>query len=601
MARNTSHKGNAKKLAIPTSHKLKKDPGIPKLSLLKNTRLSKLAQKLDAQSMPLPPAPDSMAVDQTSMSALAASAFSSSSILDPMSEQDVAWRLKYTSGGAAGNDPTMAAHAYQFRKVLDLADVVLQVLDARDPLGCRSKMLEEEVIRAGGEKKLILVLNKIDLVPKENVIAWLRYLRHSFPTIPFKSSTQQQRSHLSSSGTGTSSKSSKGTSHLLTILKSIRPAHSSITVGVLGAPNVGKSSLINSIKREKVCTVGAKPGETRALKEVAVERGIKVVDSPGIIWGDASEGGSMRNVWSLEGLEDPIMVGTLIVGSSLSTYADAVKNLTVEGIVARVPTEALQTMYGTPPFKDAMELLTMIALVRGKLGKGGKPDINLAAISVVHDWNVGKIPFFTIPPVIHPSMAVPTATATTSSGPVSNDNEMTTDVKEREAAYASTSIVDSWSKPFDLDGLWDAVDEDVLNEAGEDVEMQGEGEDQGDGGCVLDEMVNDGSQSMQPDGESRPPSRMPSSATTDPLVRSQSRTSQSTAIKKVRRERRPPKQPRERTQRLEPVNGGEADEALLMSDMNPMGRKNLKANAKAKRREAAKFGGAGLIDEDVDM
>lgn len=79
---------------------------------------------------------------------------------------------------------------------------------------------------------------------------------------------------------------------------------------MLGPPNVGKSSLINSIKREKVCTVGAKPGETRALKEVVIERGIRVVDTPGIVWGD-SEGGSseLRNVWSLEALDDPVGVG----------------------------------------------------------------------------------------------------------------------------------------------------------------------------------------------------------------------------------------------------------------------------------------------------
>lgn len=112
---------------------------------------------------------------------------------------------------------------------------------------------------------------------------------------------------------------------------------------------------------------------------------------------------------------------------------------------------------------------------------------------------------------------------------------------------------------------------------------------------------------IQPDEESRPLSRM--TATTDITTntragaRSQSRTSQDTGTKKVRRERRPPKQPRERTQRLEPASGGEADEAMLMSDMNPMGRKNLKANVKAKRREAARLGGGGggVFEEDVEM
>ncbi|KAG8923140.1 hypothetical protein FRC02_011332 [Tulasnella sp. 418] len=227
-------------------------------------------------------------------------------------------RFLKLAGGSVGNDTTVAAHAYQFKKVLELADVVLEVLDARDPMGCRSRLVEEEVLRSGGNKRIILILNKTDLVPTENVVAWLKYLRHDFPTIPFKSSTQHQKSNLSSS---TSKAASKGTPHLLSLLKSIRPAHSSITIGVVGPPNVGKSSLINSIKREKVCTVGAKPGETKALKEVVVERGIRVVDTPGIIWGDMESGSDLRNVWSLEGLDDPLSVVESI--ASRSQLADA--------------------------------------------------------------------------------------------------------------------------------------------------------------------------------------------------------------------------------------------------------------------------------------
>lgn len=82
-----------------------------------------------------------------------------------------------------------------------------------------------------------------DLVPQENAFAWLRYLRHTAPTIPFRSSTQQQSANLKS-------RSAPG---LLNLIKSYRngPA-SKITVGVVGYPNVGKSSLINSLKRSKV-------------------------------------------------------------------------------------------------------------------------------------------------------------------------------------------------------------------------------------------------------------------------------------------------------------------------------------------------------------
>lgn len=71
---------------------------------------------------------------------------------------------------------------------------IFQVLDARDPLGSRSRRVEESVLNAG--KRLVLLLNKIDLVPKENVKKWIMYLRQQSPTIAFKASTQEQNCNL---------------------------------------------------------------------------------------------------------------------------------------------------------------------------------------------------------------------------------------------------------------------------------------------------------------------------------------------------------------------------------------------------------------------
>lgn len=84
----------------------------------------------------------------------------------------------------------------EFRKVVDAADVLIQVLDARDPLGCRCPQLEDIIMASGKNKKLVLLLNKVDLVPKEIVQKWLKYLRNQFPTVAFKASTQNQKQKL---------------------------------------------------------------------------------------------------------------------------------------------------------------------------------------------------------------------------------------------------------------------------------------------------------------------------------------------------------------------------------------------------------------------
>ena len=129
--------------------------------------------------------------------------------------------------------------------------------------------MENQIISAN--KRLIFVLNKIDLVPPENAREWQRILRNEHPTVLFKATTQNQRSNLSagihlqkSSMTDRtdmvesmlSSSKAIGNDNLLQLLKnycrndtSDKKLKKAIIVGVIGFPNVGKSSLINSLKR----------------------------------------------------------------------------------------------------------------------------------------------------------------------------------------------------------------------------------------------------------------------------------------------------------------------------------------------------------------
>lgn len=141
-------------------------------------------------------------------------------------------------------------------------------------------------------------------MPRENAEAWLSYLRHEAATLPFRASTQLQRTNISA----------RTSPALMHLLKSFRKGPAgSITVGVVGAPNVGKSSLINSLKRARVCATAAEPGCTTDLQTVALERGVKIVDSPGVVFDDGAGGALLRNVLRVDDIADPVVVGVFVV------------------------------------------------------------------------------------------------------------------------------------------------------------------------------------------------------------------------------------------------------------------------------------------------
>ncbi|KAK9814574.1 hypothetical protein WJX72_008095 [[Myrmecia] bisecta] len=303
--------------------------------------------------------------------------------------------------GSADRDGSRRAFYKEFQKVVEAADVIIEVLDARDPLSCRCIDVERYIRRSSPDKKIILLLNKIDLVPREVAEQWLKYLREELPAVAFKCSTQKQATNLgqkrmpgkaravaSAAATERAFQGSEclGAETLLQLLKNYARnlnIKTAITVGIVGLPNVGKSSLINSLKRTRVAPVGNTPGVTKSVQEVHLDKNVKLLDSPGIVFSqldkDSAASQALRNCVKVERLEDPV--------------------LPVTEIVKRCPAKQLMMTYKIPAFKGADEFLQLIASARGKLKKGGSVDVAAAARIVLQDWNDGRIAYYTLPPV----------------------------------------------------------------------------------------------------------------------------------------------------------------------------------------------------------
>jgi nuclear GTP-binding protein len=326
----------------------------------------------------------------------------------------------------------------ELRKVVERADVILQVLDARDPIGTRSTAVEEMVL-SDHRKKLVYVLNKADLVPRDVLIDWLTYLRKSHPTIPFKCNTQQQKGNLSI-GAGKVAKQvndslknnrTVGAEELLGLLKNYArdgDTKTVISVGIVGFPNVGKSSLVNSLLRTRAVGVSPTPGHTKQSQEVILDKNVRLIDSPGIVFADGNTTATaLRNCVNVEEMID--------------VYTP------VQGILEKCPVEYLMQLYSIAKWKEGevLSFLALVAKATGKLKKGGIPNTDAAARAVLHDWNNGKIKFYCKVPKV--AEAAGSAVAS----------------KRERALEAESKVLSGFSAELDLSKLRDE-DMRVLND-----------------------------------------------------------------------------------------------------------------------------------------
>jgi len=283
---------------------------------------------------------------------------------DRVTEEPDSWAAPREYIFSAGQSRRIWSELY---KVIDSSDVIVNVLDARDPLGTRCPPIEAYMKKEKQHKHLMFVLNKVDLVPTWVTQKWVATLSQEYPTIAFHASIKHPF----------------GKGALINLFRQMSKLHQTskqISVGFIGYPNTGKSSIINALRAKKVCNVAPIAGETKVWQYITLMKKVYLIDCPGVVHpsGETDEEKVLKGVVRVELVAAP------------EDYIPAV--------MQRVKTKYLERTYKVSGWTSSTDFLEKLAKKSGKLVKGGEPDINTVAKMVLNDWQRGKLPFFVPPP-----------------------------------------------------------------------------------------------------------------------------------------------------------------------------------------------------------
>ncbi|CAN8294989.1 unnamed protein product [Cochlearia groenlandica] len=311
----------------------------------------------------------------------------------------------------------------QLWRVLERSDLIVMVVDARDPLFYRCPDLEAYAREIDEHKKIMLLVNKADLLPPDVREKWAEYFRLNDILFVFWSAIaataelegkvlkEQWRKPDNFQKTDDPEVVIYGRDELLNRLqfeaqqivkaRNARAASSSshsetqrdnAVVGFVGYPNVGKSSTINALVGQKRTGVTSTPGKTKHFQTLIISEELMLCDCPGLVFPSFS---SSRY--------DMIACGVLPI-DRMTEHREAIKVVT-----ERVPRKVIESVYNIslpkpkpyerqsrPP--HASELLRSYCASRGYVASSGLPDETKAARLILKDYIGGKLPHYAMPP-----------------------------------------------------------------------------------------------------------------------------------------------------------------------------------------------------------
>lgn len=264
----------------------------------------------------------------------------------------------------------MAKAKREIKEKLDLIDIVYEVIDARMPLSSKIVDIDELI----GDKKKILVMTKYDICDKEETNKFIKHYENlGYIVIPVDlvNNSNDEKKIIEASKEILKDENEKR------ISKGLKPR--SIRALIVGVPNAGKSTLINRLVGKKSAGVGNRPGFTKSLSWIRINKDIELLDSPGILWPKLENQESAHILASLSSIKEEI-----IDNMNLSCFI-------LKKMMKLYP-KNLEDRYGiTELDEDFIETFDAIGKRRGALSRGGIADYDKVANIIIQDLKNGYL------------------------------------------------------------------------------------------------------------------------------------------------------------------------------------------------------------------
>lgn len=261
------------------------------------------------------------------------------------------------------------------KEKIDLVDIVYEVIDSRIPKSSKIKDIDDIV----KSKTRILIMTKIDLCDMEKTKKWIEYYeKQGYKVIPVDLINGKDINKIINVTNEVMSDMNKKREEKGLQKRKVRAL-------VIGIPNVGKSTLINRLVGKKAVNVGNKPGVTKTIDWIRINKDVELLDTPGILWPRLDDEIVAYNLASMTAIKEEILpIDSVCIYILNKLYTDY--------------KELLYKRYGIDKIdnENIVEALNIIGKKRGCIIRGGEIDYEKVYQIVLRDLKeglIGKVTF----------------------------------------------------------------------------------------------------------------------------------------------------------------------------------------------------------------